>query len=126
MPWYGQFRYLFLLITCDYGENLPRIIYWAIATIVGFGYFYLFNGFYYDGRLIDYDIAPLNMNFYTHFADLLLALWLSAKSMLIALRQLGDFAIPSTGVSILRDIESVIGAFLIGLFVFVFRRQLRK
>ena len=125
LPKHRRLFHSIMHYTCDYGENLYKVLRTATIATIGFGLIYLFIGFKYKAsNEINYDLTLSNINF--ELGDLGLALWLSAKSILVPLRLLGDFELVSPLGGFLRDLESLIGAFLIGLFVFVFRRQLRN
>ncbi|MGB2804576.1 MAG: hypothetical protein WBD64_06755 [Candidatus Zixiibacteriota bacterium] len=118
----------FLKWSCGYGEKLSRVLTSSVQLILAFAIVYMWwFGLYEDGALaFRYKIsfnntAPIT----TIVQDFLTSVSFSAKGFFPLWRfqqykVVGDFA------NLVAGVEFLLGAFMVGLFIYVFRRRMEK
>jgi uncharacterized protein YjbI with pentapeptide repeats len=117
----------FLKWSCGYGEKLSKVFIGAVELIIGFAIVYMWwFGLYQDGTLafrykIGFNTTPIT----TIVQDFLTSVSFSAKGFFPLWRfqryeVVGDFA------NLVAGLEFLLGAFMVGLFIYVFRRRMEK
>jgi len=127
------FKWLFLWIlrlSCGYGEKLKNVGLTSVALILGFAVAYMFLGLHSVDdsiRLVfKYNLGFNNITPVTKILqDFGTSLMFSIKGFFPLWRfqqykVIGDFA------NLIAGLEFLLGAFMIGLFIYVFRRRMEK
>jgi uncharacterized protein YjbI with pentapeptide repeats len=127
------FRWIFLWIlklSCGYGEKLRNVGLSSLALVLIFGIIYMFLGLHSsdlnESLIFQYVITLRNtVPIGTIIKDYLSSLSFSVKGFFPLWRfqqykVVGDFA------NLVAGFEFLLGAFLIGLFIYVFRRRMEK
>lgn len=127
------FKWIFLWIlklSCGYGEKLRNVGLSSVALILIFGIIYMFIGLHAADQnetlIFKYKIAFKNTApIWTIIKDYLTSVSFSLKGFFPLWRfqqykLVGDFA------NLVAGIEFLLGAFFIGLFIYVFRRRMEK
>ena len=127
------FKWIFLWIlkvSCGYGEKLRNVGLSSVALVLIFGIIYMFLGLHAtdqnEGLILQYKIAFKDTTpIWTIVNDFGKSLSFSIKGFFPLWRfqqykVVGDFA------NLVAGIEFLLGAFMVGLFVYVFRRRMEK
>jgi uncharacterized protein YjbI with pentapeptide repeats len=127
------FKWFFLLIlrrSCGYGEKLRNVVRSSVALVLIFGIIYMFLGLHNtdqnESLLFQYSLkTSITTSLGTILKDFWTSLIFSIKGFFPLWRfqqykVVGDFA------NLIAGVEFLLGAFMVGLFVYVFRRRMDK
>lgn len=127
------FKWIFLWIlrlSCGYGEKLRNVGLSTVALVLIFGIFYMFLGLHAadqaESLIFQYKIGlKSTAPFWTIIKDYFTSVSFSLKGFFPLWRfqqykLVGDFA------NLVAGIEFLLGAFFVGLFIYVFRRRMEK
>ncbi len=119
-----------LKLSCGYGEKLRNVMFSSFALILVFGIIIMFLGLYHTDQnetlLFQYRISSFeHTSISIIMKDFLTSVVFSAKGFFPLWRfqqykVIGDFA------NLVAGLEFLLGAFMVGLFVYVFRRRMDK
>jgi len=120
----------FLKWSCGYGEKLSKVVLSSFEIVLAFAIFYMFHGLYTtdqsESLVFQYSLNTFGAtSLGTILKDFWTSLVFSVKGFFPLWRfqqykVVGDFA------NLVAGTEFLLGAFMVGLFVYVFRRRMDK
>jgi len=127
------FKWIFLWIlklSCGYGEKLRNVGLSSIALVLIFGIIYMFLGLHAtdqnEGLILQYKIAFKDTTpIWTIIKDFGRSLNFSVKGF-FPLWRFQQYKVVGDSANLVAGIEFLLGAFMVGLFVYVFRRRMEK
>jgi len=117
-----------LKLSCGYGEKLMNVVLTSLALIFLFALGYMFVGLYNtdNGLVFNYDLGFTNITpIFTTLKDFGTSLVFSAKGF-FPLWRFQQYKVVGNCANTIAGLEVLLGAFMVGLFIYVFRRRMDK